>query len=154
MVDLSQIVSNPYFIVLILSFLPVTEARGAIVYGMSLGLNLPIIFTIAVLANILPIPIIFWLLRLAHFNRFIMWAFGKKAHKSIKKYKKKLEDYGELALLLFVALPLPFTGAYIGALVATILDFNKIRSFIVISMGVVIMAILTILGTAGVLALV
>jgi len=143
-----------YLILLALSSAPFTEARGGVVYGLASGLTPELAFSVAVLANIVVIPIIFWALEISHLNSLAVYLFGKKMARKIDTHSKKLEKYGELALLAFVAIPLPVTGAYTGTLIASLLRFNKWESFLVISAGVIISAFIATLGFYGVLSLV
>lgn len=142
-----------YLILLALSAAPLTEARGGVVYGLSAGLNPLPAFILAVLANILIIPVVFWALEISPLNQLAVYLFGDRMAKKIDKNSKKLEKYGELALLTFVAIPLPVTGAYTGTLIASLLKFNKRESFLVISAGVIISAFIAMLGFYGVLSL-
>jgi len=138
-----------YLVTVILALLPISEARGAIIYGLGTGLNPTLVFIIAVGINILPIPLIFWLLDRAHFSKLAYRLFGKKMYRLIEKNKKRLEIYQELALLLFVAIPAPFTGSYTAVFIASILKMNKKKSFLVISIGVLIAALIVFAGTTG-----
>ena len=71
----------------------------------------------------------------------------------IEKNKDILNKYGIIGLLLFVAVPLPITGAWTGTFIAEILKLNRRKSFIVISIGVIIAAILIYLGFGGTMLL-
>jgi len=128
---------------------PISECRGAIIYGLSSGLDPFLVFGLSVLANIMMVPIIFWFLDKAHFRNLALKLFGKKMERIIEKNKRRFEKYEELALLLFVAVPLPVTGAYTGALIAHILDLNRKKAFAVIYFGVLIAAIIMFFGVSG-----
>jgi uncharacterized membrane protein len=132
-----------YLIVLILGLLPISETRGAILYGLGMGLNIPLVFLIGVGANILTVPIIFWVLKKGGFLNLAKKLFGKRVYAKIEKDRKKFERWEELALLLFVAIPAPFTGSWTGALVAVLLNMNKKKAFLVIALGVLIAGITT-----------
>jgi len=134
---------NEYLIVLILGLLPISETRGAILYGLGAGLNIPIIFLIGIGSNILTIPIIFWALKKGGFLKLAKRFFGKRVYSKIEKNREKLNKWEELALLLFVAIPAPFTGSWTGALIAVLLDMNKKKAFLVISLGVLVAGITT-----------
>lgn len=136
-----------YFITFILSGTPVSECRGAIIYGLSNGLDPWLVLALAILGNIIIIPITFWLLKTADFRKLIFRLFKKRAMDKIEKYKKKFRLYEELALLFFVAIPLPATGAFTGILISEILDLDRKKSTIIISIGVIIAAIVVFLGT-------
>ncbi len=146
-------------IVLIISMLPISELRGAIpiavgVYEMSM-LNA---FCWAVLGNIIPIIFILWFLEKVSiflsgksyfFNRFFVWLFEKTR----KRHSKKFQKFKELALILLVAIPLPFTGAWTGALAAFVFGVPIKKAFLLIILGVLIAGVIVSLVTAGVIKL-
>ncbi|UCD03991.1 MAG: small multi-drug export protein [Candidatus Woesearchaeota archaeon] len=136
-----------YFITFILSGTPVSECRGAIIYGLANGLNPWLVLILAIIGNIIVIPITFWLLKLAHFRKIIFRLFKERAVSKIKKYRKKFELYEELALLFFVAIPLPVTGGFTGILISEILDLNRKKATVVISIGVILAAIIVFIGS-------
>jgi len=98
-------------------------------------------FLISFLGNILPIPFILllinkifeWLKKIPYINRPIYWL----EEKTLKK-KDKIDKYGIWGLLLFVAIPLPGTGGWTGALLASLLHLDRKKSFGVIAIGVFI----------------
>ncbi len=139
-----------YLVVFLLGMAPISEARGAIIMGISLGLNPMMVFLLGLIANILVIPILFYFLKVARLNDLALKLFGARTMKKIEKNRKKFEVFGELALILFVAIPLPMTGAWTGVLIAHILKFNKRRSFAVISAGVLIASLIVLTSTLGV----
>ena len=125
--------------VLLISMVPVIELRGAIPVGLGLGLSYPLTIFIAIIGNLLPIPflIIFGgrvLEYLAHFPRFgkpFRWVLTL-GEKKVAKMKKTLF----FGLWLFVAIPLPGTGAWTGALIAITLKLKMRESFPAIVLGV------------------
>jgi uncharacterized membrane protein len=149
-----------WLVVLILSMLPISELRGAIPVGVHV-FNLPWLPTslIALVGNILPvIPILFLLDvvmkllgRIKLFRRFFDWLLTHAKRKG-----GLIERYEYLGLFLFVAIPLPITGAWTGTLIATVLRMHPWRSFFTICLGVltadVIVTSLTMLGWWGLLA--
>lgn len=142
-----------YILVFLLGLAPISEVRGAIIFGISSGLNPVAVFFIGLIANILIIPVIFYVLTLARFNDLALKLFGKRTINKIDKNKERFEVYEEIALLLFVAIPLPMTGAWTAALIAHILKFDKLKSIIVISIGATIAGIIVFLSTIGVFSL-
>ena len=132
-----------YLLLLLLGAFPISECRGAIVYGFGMQLNPWLVFILAIIGNIIAIPIVFKILKVAKFRKLIIRLFGKHTHAKIEKHKKKFEAYEELALLFLVAIPFPLTGAYTGILISEILDLNRKKATIVISIGVIIAAIIT-----------
>ncbi len=142
-----------YLAVFILGLAPISEVRGAIIIGFSLGLNPFAVILLSLIANILVIPLILIALKIAHINDLALKLFGKRTMRKIEKNRKRFEIYHELALLLFVAIPLPMTGAWTGALIAHILKFNKLKSFIIISLGVIIASIIVSISYLGVFSI-
>jgi len=134
-----------------ISMVPLIELRGAIPVGMSLGLSALTTYIVAVLGNILPIPFIIW------FSRPIMaWLKKTKALKPIAdKLEKKTEanrekimKYSAFGLFVFVAIPLPGTGAWSGALAASLFDMRFKYAFPSIALGVMAAGIIMCFGTS------
>lgn len=143
----------------IISMLPVVELRLAIPMGVSFGLPVWKAAVISVIGNLIPVPFIIAFIRVimdwlrtksAAMRRFVAWlekkGTGPKANR-VRRY----EFWG---LLLFVAIPLPGTGAWTGALVAALLDVRMKRALPPIVVGVILAAIIVSLATAGVIQLV
>ena len=123
-----------------ISMLPIVELRGGLPYGISLGLDYPEALAAAILGNMLPVPFIIvyirrifaWLrTRRAWWDEKITW-LEKRAHLKGHLVKK----YSAIGLLLLVAIPLPGTGAWTGALVAAVLDMRLKRAVPIIFLGV------------------
>lgn len=122
-----------------MSILPVIELRGAIPLGAGLGLPLWLCFLMAVIGNLLPVPfLIFFGGKVLHyFAKFER--FGKPFRKIIEIGEKKVSKMKKTVfwgLLTFVAIPLPGTGAWTGALVAITLDLDFKKAFPPIVLGV------------------
>jgi len=137
------------------SMIPWIEARYVMFYAIEiLGWNWWHAFPIAILGNILPIPFILlffkyverYLRKFTTWSRFMDWFFEKtrrRANTSIKRYE-------HIGLLIFVALPIPFTGGWSGALIAYLFDLSLLKSLLTIFAGIVIAAvIITILTLSG-----
>ncbi len=139
---LAHYVSNPWIIVAILGFLPVTEVRIAILYGIIAGLDHSKLFLVASGANILEAIILFMLIGNKIILKRIDGLLGKKIGQKIKKNKKNFEKSEELALVLLVAPPVPGTGAIMGVIAAEVLKLDKKRSFIAICAGILLSAAL------------
>ena len=127
--------------IIILGMLPVSELRGAIPYGiLNTGLSTPVVFVLAVAANMLVIPLVFFLLDFLHplFIRIGPYAFlfDKFVKRTRKKAVRYTEKYGWIGLMLFVAIPLPVTGAYTGTLAAWLLGIDRKRAMLALSLGV------------------
>lgn len=131
-----------WLVVFIISLCPVLECRlGMFTAIVLLGMNPFVGFIISFLGNILPIPFILllinWIFKILKkvpgINKVIFWL----EEKTLKK-RDKIDKYGIWGLLLFVAIPLPGTGGWTGALLASLLQLDKKKSFGVISIGVFI----------------
>lgn len=141
----------------LVAMVPVIELRGALPLGVSMGLPPVLAMIISILGNLVPVPFvllligkIFDFLREKKFSRkFISW-LEKKAEKN----HEKIEKYGWLGLILLVAIPLPGTGAWTGALVSGCFKMRKRKSCLAIGVGVIIAGIIVFSITYGVKALI
>ena len=145
---------------LLLTIMPVTELRVglpiAVIYAIDHNIPIFLIFLTIILTNILIIFFIFYFLdnlnsffmKFDFYNR-IFGKFLKKFQKKVDKFEKSYKTIGFLALILFVSIPLPGTGVWTGSLLAWILNLNRKKSIISISLGVVIAGILVLFGTLG-----
>ncbi len=109
-----------YLITFFISMVPIVELRGAIPIAESLGLNIFIYYPVAIIGNMLPVPIIYLFARKVLewgkdkkvIGKFFTWCLEKKVKKVEKKLKETAGERGLFfALLLFVGIPLPGTGA-------------------------------------------
>jgi len=145
---------------IILSILPISELRGglplAVVYANQHSIPIALIFPLIVMANILAIFLAFFFLDRFH-HLFLKIKIYKKffdkyverLQKKVDKFEKKYSARGFLALTLFVAVPLPATGAWSGVLIAWLLDLDRKKSILSISLGVLIAGVLVLFGTLG-----
>jgi uncharacterized membrane protein len=133
----------------VLGAAPISEVRGALIYGLGIGANPYLAFIVSILGNILIIPVIFYFFKKAHFRSLAMRLFGKKMLNKLDRHRAKFEKWDELALFSFVAIPLPVTGAYTGAFLAELLDLNRQKAFLVISAGVIVAGIIVFGGITG-----
>lgn len=132
-------------VVFIFSMTPIFELRGAIPLGISLGLNPIYSSLISISGNILSLGILLRLLQpvmeffeKTHlFNSTVGWVKRRSMKKAgiIKKYSL-------VGLFFFVAIPIPTTGAWTGAVIATLLKLNPKKSFLVMSMGIITAALI------------
>ena len=143
---------NDWLIVMFLSVLPISECRGSIPYGISIGLNPVLVFFVSIIFNIIAIAVLFLILKISKLREFIFKFFH--IEKKIETWKKKFEKYEELGLALFVAVPLPVTGGYTGALIAYFLELDLKKSLFYISIGIIIAAIIVSLASESVISLV
>ena len=131
----------------LISMLPVVELRAGLPYGIALGLDYPLALTAALVGNMIPVPFIVvyirrvfvWLRKhMEKMDRFIT-RLENKAHLKGETVKK----YGPIALLLFVAIPLPGTGAWTGSLVAAVLRMRLLPAVLIIAAGVLVSGFIT-----------
>lgn len=133
-------------VIFIISMCPILECRLGMVTGIGI-LQMPVIksFIICFIGNIIPIPFILmliniifeWLKKIPGIKVPVIWL----EEKTLKK-RDKIDKYGIWGLLLFVAIPLPGTGAWTGALLASLLHLDRKKSFGVICIGVFIATVL------------
>lgn len=132
------------------AMVPVIELRGAIPIGTAMGLNYWIAFIAAVIGNMIPVPFIMLFIK----QIFAWMRKSQKLGKIVDKLETRAHSKGEvvkkyemLGLLILVAIPLPGTGAWTGALVASLFDIRIKKAFPIITLGVIIAGIITTLVT-------
>ena len=142
----------------LIAMVPVLELRAAIPAGVIAGLDLPMVLAAAITGNLLPIPFIIVFIR-----KIFKWMQSKnprlanivaKIEAKADKKKDKVLKYEFWGLMFFVAVPLPGTGAWTGALIAAMLDMQLKRAFPAIAAGVLAAAAIVTAATCGVAALV
>lgn len=146
-----------YLIVFLISMVPLIELRGAIPYAVIYELPIVPSIIVAMVGNMLPVPFIFLFAR-----RFLVWGKDRKliggfCNWCLEKGEKggrKLEEKAGLglymALLLFVGIPLPGTGAWTGTLAASLLDLDFRKSIIYIMCGLLLAAAIMLAASFGV----
>jgi len=152
---LTGTVLGKFLSTMFISMVPVVELRGGLPYGIALGLDYFLALAAAVLGNMLPVPFI-----IVYIRRVFAWIrhrapkldslvdrLEKRAHLKGEKVRK----YGALALCIFVAIPLPGTGAWTGALIAALLNMRLKDSVPSIVLGVLIAAAIMTGVTFGVI---
>ena len=131
-----------YLITALLALIPISEVRGAIPYGYFNGIPMANVVVLSMLINML-VPLIgFAFLGTLH-KVFMKWSFyekliGKFIEKARNKVGEKVHRYGYFGLTIFVAIPLPVTGAWTGVLGAWVLGLNVRKSIPAIMLGVAI----------------
>lgn len=136
---------------------PVIELRGALPIGVGMGLSPWLALCVSIVGNIIPVPFIIifirrifeWMHRFKTFDR-IATKFEQKAEKA----GDKLVKYESFGLFLLVAVPLPGTGAWTGALVAALFDLRLKRAFPIIVAGVITAGLIVFFITYGVVLIV
>ncbi|MCL2043236.1 MAG: small multi-drug export protein [Treponema sp.] len=135
-----------YFITIFLSILPISELRGAIPYAAANQIPWYTAFVIAVLCNAMVAPICWIFLSTLH-KLFLKMAwykhlFERFIERARTKLHNKVERWGWLGITVFVAIPLPVTGAWTGTLGAWVLGISKRRTMFAVMLGVFIAGII------------
>ena len=151
-----------YLTIFLVSMVPLIELRGAMVMAMAPGMDLPfpLALAICVLGNMIPVPIIYFFAR-----KVLLWGRDKKyigkvftffLEKGERAGQKLVKTTGRgglfIALLLFVGIPLPGTGAWTGTLGASFLDMGFKSTVAAVSLGVVLAGIIMAVASTGVFA--
>ena len=135
---------------LLATVLPISELRGGIPLGISFGLDPLFTFFIAVVANALIFFPIFFILRLFYDKLlYRIPLFDKYLDSLRRRGKPKVDKYGFWGLLLFVAVPLPVTGAYTGTILAWLLGMDWRKAFPAVGLGVIVAGVIVLLITLG-----
>ena len=147
-----------YIMVFFISMVPHIELRGAIPYSQVMGLPLLESYIIAIIGNMLPVPIIYlfarkvleWGADKPVIGGFFTWCLEKGKHGG-EKLQAKAGKGLFVALLLFVGIPLPGTGAWTGTLAASLLDIDFKSSILAVMGGVLLAGVIMGLASVGVL---
>ncbi len=127
-------------ITFLISMVPIIELRGAIPIGVGMGLDYWLVIAIAIIGNLIPVPFIIIFIR-----KIFEWMrkISPKLNGVVTKLENRAESkaptvrkYAFWGLFIFVAIPLPGTGAWTGALIAAMLDMRLKRAFPSIALGV------------------
>ena len=136
------------------AMMPVLELRGAIPVGVANGLDLWTAIGVSIIGNLVPVPFIIIFIR-----KIFAWMkkVSKKFHALVEKLENRAEEKSEVVLkyafwglVVLVAIPLPGTGAWTGALVAAMLNMRLKKAFPAIALGVLIAAVIVSFATYGV----
>ena len=144
-----------YGIVFLVSMVPIVELRGAIPIAEALGLDMIIYYPLAIVGNLLPVPFIYLFARKVlewgkdkkYTKKFFTWCL-EKGEKGGQKMKETAGEKGSfLAILLFVAIPIPGTGAWTGTLAASFLNLGFKTSVLAATLGVIIAGLIMSFGS-------
>lgn len=150
-----------YLIAFLISMVPLIELRGGVVYAVGMGLDYFPALIVCVIGNMLPVPVIYFFAR-----KVLIWGADKKY---IGKFFRFCLEKGErggqkltatagrgglfVALMLFVGIPLPGTGAWTGTLAASFLNMGIKSTALAVSLGVVIAGLIMGLASMGVFSI-
>jgi len=132
---------------IILSMLPISELRGGIPFAYFSGIGIVKAFVFCVLANVLAIPITFFFMDYLHNHLIKIKAYRTFFNRHLDKARKKFEEgagtkWAFLALVLFVGIPLPMTGAYTGTLLAWFFKMERKKAYLSVFTGIIIAGII------------
>lgn len=145
-----------YLIVFLISMVPLIELRGAIPYAVGFGIPLLPAYVIAIIGNMIPVPFIYLFAR-----KVLVWGKDKpligkfftfcleKGEKGGKKLQATAGKGLFIALMFFVGIPLPGTGAWTGTLAASLLDMDFKSSVLAVLLGVLLAGIIMGAASAG-----
>lgn len=145
-----------YFYLFLISMLPVIELRGAVPLGIAWGLNPVLVYVVSILGNLLLVPflikyakvVLVWCEKIPKIGFLFTKILNIGRHKA-----KRITGAQQIGLFLFVAIPLPGTGAWTGSLIAAVLDLPIKKAFWPIAIGVITAGIIMMLGTFGIIAI-
>lgn len=149
-----------YLSAFFISMVPIIELRGAIPIAIGYDIHPVLAYIICVIGNMVPVPFIYFFAR-----KFLLWGSDKryigkffrwcinKGERGGQKLMKKAKNGGlVIALMLFVGIPIPGTGAWTGTLAASFLDMGIKKTTLAVSLGVIMAGIIMALTSAGVFA--
>ncbi|HIH36954.1 MAG TPA: small multi-drug export protein [Methanocellales archaeon] len=141
--------------VIVVAAMPISELRGAIPVAILHGFDPLTAYMLAVIGNLIPVvPLLLWLepvsnylRRYKNWDRFFNWLFTRTR----SRHSEYFEKYGAIALSLFVAIPLPVTGAWTGCAAAFVFGIKFSHALPAIFFGVLIAGVIVTLTTLGIL---
>ena len=150
-----------YVITFLISMVPLIELRGAVPFALAMGLPVIPSYIVCIIGNMLPVPFIYWFARKILewgkdkpiIGKFFTWCLNK-GEAGGKKLQSKAGRGLFVALLIFVGIPLPGTGAWTGTLAASILDMDFKKSVLAVMCGVILAGCIMGIASAGVLTLI
>ena len=139
-----------YLYTFLISMIPVAELRASVIFGAAKGLEWYYVLPVSIVGNFLPVPfillfikrILVWMKGTERFSRFAVWLEERAAKKS-----KRVVGYAFLGLVLFVGIPIPGTGAWMGALIASLIGLRMGPALPAIFTGLLVAA--AIMGAAS-----
>lgn len=147
----------PELIVFIVSMIPILELRGGMIIASLYGFPLLKAFGICILGNIIPVPLIIWLVTPAFAwlkKRNVFRPMVEKLEAKAMGKSEKIRKASFWGLLLFVGIPLPGTGAWTGSLIAALLGLDKKKSCLAAVLGVIMASVIMALISYGIPALI
>ena len=149
-----------YLAAFFIPMVPIIELRGAIPIAIGYDIHPVVAYIICVIGNMIPVPIIYFFARKVliwgsdkrFIGKFFRWCLVKGEHAGQKLVRKGSKGGLVVALMLFVGIPIPGTGAWTGTLAASFLDMGIKKTTLAVSLGVILAGIIMALTSAGVFA--
>lgn len=142
---------SDYLVTILWSISPLGEARVGIPVGVANGLSLPLAFIIGLGSNLLVFPVFYNLIDFFNKQFWSSRSYRQRVVNMTRRAKKGTEKvvqkYGFIGLMLFVMIPLPFTGAYMGTISAYLFRFEQRKAFLAVSLGVTISCVIVLIVT-------
>lgn len=150
-----------YLIAFFISMVPIVELRGAVPIAITSGINPVVAMCMCTVGNMLPVPVIYffarkfliWGAKQKHIGKFCNFFLVKGEHAGQRLVKATGRGGLFIALMLFVGIPIPGTGAWTGTLGASFLDMGFKSTVLAVSLGVVIAGVIMSVSTLGVLSI-
>jgi uncharacterized membrane protein len=151
-----------YLLIFLVSMVPLIELRGSIVMAVGMNLNYFTALTISVIGNMLPVPIIYFFARKVlewgkdkpYIGKFFTFCIEKGERDGQKLVNKAGRGGLFVALLLFVGIPLPGTGAWTGTLAASFLNMGIKSTTAAVCLGVILAGIIMGIASTGVFSII
>ena len=142
------------FALFVISMIPFIELRGAIIFGAAMSIPWPHAFLVSFIGNILPVPFLILLARPIFAwlkGTRLLAGFTQRVENRLMRKADKVEKYSALGLFLFVAIPLPGTGAWSGSLIAALLNVKLRHALPAIIAGVFTAGVIMTIASYGLL---
>ena len=151
-----------YIIAFFVSMVPIVELRGAVPIAIASGIDPTVALCLCVIGNMLPVPIIYffarkfliWGAKQKHIGKFCNFFLVKGEHAGQRLVKATGRGGLFIALLLFVGIPIPGTGAWTGTLGASFLDMGFKSTVLSVSLGVLLAGVIMAVASTGVLSII
>jgi uncharacterized membrane protein len=151
-----------YLLIFFVSMVPLIELRGSIVMAVGMNLDYFTALAVSVIGNMLPVPIIYFFARKVlewgkdkpYIGKFFTFCLEKGAHGGQKLVKRAGRGGLFVALLLFVGIPLPGTGAWTGTLAASFLNMGIKSTTLAVCLGVILAGIIMGIASTGVFSVI
>ena len=140
------------------SMIPIIELRGAVPMGAAFGMPFWQTYIISVIGNMVPVPFMLLFIKkliqwMSHSKHKIFYKFAGFLNRRVEKNRAKIEKYSFFGVCLFVAVPLPVTGAWTGSLIAAMIDMKFWKAFLSTLLGVMISGVIMTIISYGIAAI-